>query len=341
MRGLVELYDRNREKIRKLVPAASRDFCRLMLFVFCGKPQAVASLCAGRLAVLPAAVRAFWLATADLAAGAAEAARRQLEQLLPGADPSLRGAIERRLSRAPMVPESLDAREERVLEDAIRDDCQEKRFGDQRSLFSRPARATQVIMALNVFMFMVEICLGGSTDLDVLYRLGALFPPAVRAGEWWRLILSLFLHFGPLHLAMNMLGLWLLGPFTEFALGSGRFVLVYLLAGIGSMTTVLVCSSGAQEISLTVGASGCVMGLIGASGALMLRGWLREKAPVAKRRLVVMLMIVSVQTLFDSVVPHVSMTAHLSGAFIGFLSTMVLQDRLLSRPASPDRRAAS
>ena len=85
-------------------------FCRLMLFVFCGKPQAVASLCAGRLAVLPAAVRAFWLATADLAAGAAEAAQRQLEQLLPGADPSLRGAIERRLSRAPMVPESLDAR---------------------------------------------------------------------------------------------------------------------------------------------------------------------------------------------------------------------------------------
>ena len=75
VRGLVELYDRNREKIRKLVPAASRDFCRLMLFVFCGKPQAVASLCAGRLAVLPAAVRAFWLATADLAAGAAEAAR--------------------------------------------------------------------------------------------------------------------------------------------------------------------------------------------------------------------------------------------------------------------------
>ena len=139
---------------------------------------------------------------------------------------------------------------------------------------------------------------------------------------------------------MNMLGLWLLGPFTEFALGSGRFVLVYLLAGIGSMTTVLVCSSGAQEISLTVGASGCVMGLIGASGALMLRGWLREKAPVAKRRLVVMLMIVSVQTLFDSVVPHVSMTAHLSGAFIGFLSTMVLQDRLLSRPASPDRRGS-
>ena len=70
------------------------------------------------------------------------------------------------------------------------------------------------------------------------------------------------------------------------------------------------------------------MGLVGCSGALMLRGWWHEKATAAKRRLVAMLLIVCMQTLFDSVVPHVSMTAHLSGAFIGFAATMVLRDRL-------------
>ncbi len=70
------------------------------------------------------------------------------------------------------------------------------------------------------------------------------------------------------------------------------------------------------------------MGLVGATGALMLRGWLKEKANPAKRRLVAMLLIVSLQTLFDSVVPQVSMTAHLSGALIGFAATMVLRDRL-------------
>ncbi len=331
LRGLVALYDVNQRKIQKLAPPTSRESCRLMLFAFCGRPEAVASLCAGSLAVLPAAVRGFWLATADLAAGAREAAKRRLEQLLPAADPPLRGALERRLSQASVQAEPLDAWAERVVEDAIKEHRQEERFGEPRSLLSNQARATQVLIAINVFMFMAEVWLGSSTDVGTLYRLGGLFPPAVRAGAWWRLIVSSFLHFGPLHLVMNMVGLWILGPFAEFALGSRRFVLVYLLAGIGSMTMVLACSSGPQEATLTVGASGCVMGLVGAWGALMLRGWLREKASVAKRRLVVMLMVLSIQTLFDLVAPHVSMTAHLSGALIGFACTMVLRDRLISR----------
>ncbi len=185
-------------------------------------------------------------------------------------------------------------------------------------------------MALNVFMFAAETCMGGGTDPRVLYRLGALLPPAVRAGEWWRMITAAFLHFGALHLTMNMLGLWILGPFVEFALGFRRFVLVFLLTGIGSMAVIMALSSTDDPQSLTVGASGGIMGLVGATGALMLRGWLLEGAHVAKRRLVLVLMIVAMQTLFDSVVPQVSMTAHLSGTVIGFAATMLLQHRFKS-----------
>ena len=328
VRGLVEFYGRHRQKIGKLVPTADRDVCRLMLFAFCGKRQAVERLFAGSLAVLPAPIRAFWLATADLEAGDSESARRQLEELLPGADPLLQGAIERRLSRISLVPEPLDAAAERVIEEASREQQHEQKFGVQRSLFSSRARATQLIILVNVFVFLAESCLGGSTNLDVLYRLGALFPPAVRDGQWWRLITSLFLHFGALHLAMNMFALWLLGPFVEFALGLRRFVFVYLLAGIGSMAIVMVLSGPADGLVLTVGASGCVMGLVGATGSVMLRGWLREKALAAKRRLLLMLLLVSMQVLFDLTIPHVSMTAHLSGALIGFAATMFLHDRL-------------
>jgi len=304
-----------------------------MLFAFCGKRQAVERLCAGSLAVLPAQTRAFWLATADLEAGESESAKRQLEELLPGADPLLHRAIERRLSRISILPEPLDASAERVVEEAAREFGHEETFGVRRSLFSNRARATQILMVLNIFMFVVESSLGGSTNLDVLYRLGGLFPPAVRAGEWWRLTTAVFLHFGALHLAMNMFGLWFLGPFVEFALGFRRFMLVYLLAGIGSMATVMEFSSAAHAEPLTVGDSGCVMGLVGATGALMLRGWLREKALAAKRQLVLMLLIVSMQILFDSAIPKVSMTAHLSGAFIGFAAIMVLRDRLI--PPAP------
>ena len=69
------------------------------------------------------------------------------------------------------------------------------------------------------------------------------------------------------------------------------------------------------------------MGLVGATGAVMLRGWLREKALSAKRRLIAVLLIVMMQSV-DSVVPQVSMATHLSGVVIGFLLTMFLQDRL-------------
>ena len=328
VRGLVEFYDQRRKQIRKLVPATQRDTCRLMLFAFCGKRQAMESLFAGTLTVLPAPVRAFWLATADLQAGASESAKRQFGELLPGADPVLRAAIERRLSRISIPPEPLDATAERVVEDAAIEHGHEEKYGLQRSLFSSRARATQILIALNGLMFAVESCLGGAADGRVLYRLGALFPPAVRAGEWWRLIMATFLHHGALHLTMNMLGLWFLGPFVEFALGFRRFLLVYLLAGIGSMATVMAFSSGANAESLTVGASGCVMGLVGATGTLMLRSWLRENAIAAKRQLGLMLLIVSMEVVFDSMTPHVSMTAHLSGALIGFAAVMVLRDRL-------------
>jgi rhomboid protease GluP len=333
--GLVELYDRHRRQIGKLVPAANRDMCRLMLFAFCGKRPAVERLLAGSLAVVPASIRAFWLATADLQAGDLESARRQLEALQAGADPLLERAILWRLSRLSAPPGPLDASAERVVEEAAREHGHEETFGRQPSLFSPRARATQILIALNLFMFVVEECQDGGTNLGVLYRLGALFPPAVQAGEWWRLITSLFLHFGVLHLAMNMFGLWFLGPFVEFALGFRRFTLVYLLAGIGSMAMVMALSSAADFESLTVGASGCIMGLVGATGSLMLRGWLREKALAAQRRLALMVFIVSMEVLFDSVVPHVSMTAHLSGAVIGFVATLLSHDRLRAPAPQP------
>jgi rhomboid protease GluP len=132
---------------------------------------------------------------------------------------------------------------------------------------------------------------------------------------------------------MNMLALWFLGPFVEYALGFRRFLLVYLSAGIGSMATVALLRFGNMEEPVSVGASGCIMGLVGATGSLMLRGWLREKALVAKRQLGLMVLFVVMETVFDSLVPQINMTAHLSGTVIGFVATMLLQDRL--KPQTP------
>ena len=81
---------------------------------------------------------------------------------------------------------------------------------------------------------------------------------------------------------------------------------------------------------MTVGASGGVMGLVGATGAIMWRGWRREKARIARRRLMVVIAVIVSQTLFDAVIPQVSMAGHLSGALLGFSLGMFLNDRLKS-----------
>jgi rhomboid protease GluP len=340
VRGLIELYDRHQQQIRKLVPASARSLCRLMLFAFCGRRQPVERLVAGSLAVLPASTREFWLATSDMMAGKSESAKRQFEQLLPVADPPLRQTIQRRLARLSILPSPLDALAEGVVEEAAREHDHDENFGAQRSLFSNRARATQILIGLNVLMFALEISLGGGTNMDTLYRLGALFPPAVHAGQWWRLIAALFLHYGWLHIAMNMLALGVLGPFVEFALGFRRYFFVYLLSGIGSMGAVMWFGSGPDGQQMSVGASGCIMGLVGATGALMLRGWRRHKALSAKRRLTAILLIVLMQTFFDSVVPQVSMTAHLSGALIGFAAALMLRDRLVATAPQSEAAAA-
>jgi len=81
----------------------------------------------------------------------------------------------------------------------------------------------------------------------------------------------------------------------------------------------------------TVGASGAIMGLVGATGALMLKGWLRHRANPAKRRLKAVITILGIQTVFDAIIPQVSMTAHLSGALIGFATGILLPDKLNGR----------
>ena len=126
----------------------------------------------------------------------------------------------------------------------------------------------------------------------------------------------------------NIIIFWVLGPFVELALGFRRFLLVSLLAGIGLMGIVMAFASGPNGEQLTVGASGCVMGLIGATAALMLRGWRRQKALIAKTRFMAVFTIVVMQSAFDALVPQISMVAHLAGAVIGFVVTMILRDRL-------------
>jgi rhomboid protease GluP len=327
---MVELYDRNQSAIAKLAPAANRDFCRLILFAFSGRRDLVERILDGPLRLLPKASQLFWLATTDLAAGDTTGARQKLERQIQSADPATRRAIERRLSTPLPTAAALDRAHCQIIEEAAREQGQEEIFHATPPLFSSASRATQILIAANFAMFALEVYLGGATNGEVLMRLGAMYPPAVRAGEWWRLGAALFLHFGALHVCMNMIGLWALGPFVEFALGFFRYLFLYLAAGVASMFVVMKFGSGPFGHHTTVGASGSIMALVGATGGLLLKGWIQQRAQPARRRLQAVITILAMQTVFDAVIPQVSMTAHLSGALFGFVLALIIPNKLIS-----------
>jgi membrane associated rhomboid family serine protease len=188
------------------------------------------------------------------------------------------------------------------------------------------APAVLTLILLNGAAFLFEISFGDWNDPEVLHQIGALEPYAVVVqGEYWRLFTALFLHGGFAHLLFNVFALYVLGPPLERSIGAVRFILCYLISGLASSAgVVLLTVIGLVQVSQLVGASGCIMGIVGALAGFLLR---HRHAPHAKQRLANIFMIIVIQTAFDLSTPQVSMAAHLCGLIAGFFLGLILAPR--------------
>jgi len=90
----------------------------------------------------------------------------------------------------------------------------------------------------------------------------------VRTGEWWRLVTAVFVHIGPRHVLANVATLIVLGPALAAALGAGRFALVYVLTGAAGN---LLSYEFMPPDVVSAGASGAILGVLGALGGQRLR----------------------------------------------------------------------
>ena len=187
----------------------------------------------------------------------------------------------------------------------------------------RSAPAVLVLIVANVLTFLLEISVGDWNDPEVLHRIGALEPDAVIGqGEYWRLFTALFLHAGFLHLGFNLFALYVLGPPLERTIGTLRFTACYLLSGLASGAGVVALDKvGLVQVDQLIGASGCVMGVVGAWAGFLLR---HHHAPFAKQRLANIGLIVVIQIAFDLSTPQVSMAAHMCGLVAGFFLGLML-----------------
>ncbi|MEU7970485.1 rhomboid family intramembrane serine protease [Micromonospora sp. NPDC005553] len=199
----------------------------------------------------------------------------------------------------------------------------------------RHGYVTKALIAVNVLFLLASIAsarggdaavggsgfgglMGGSTPLTewgaVLgraylsdYTLGG-----IAEGQWYRLVTAMFLHYGVLHLLLNMWALWVLGRSLEANLGRVRFAALYLIAGLGGNVAAYLFSS---PRAATVGASTAVFGLFAALIIIERR---------LGRDISRIIPILVINLVFTLAVPGISIPGHLGGLVVGALMALVL-----------------
>jgi rhomboid protease GluP len=123
---------------------------------------------------------------------------------------------------------------------------------------------TKLLVAVNLLVF-AAMLVGGAglwhSSNSVQLAWGANFGPATQDGEWWRLGTALFLHFGAVHLTLNLWALWDAGQLVERMYGHARFACIYFASGLTGNLLSLVAHRG---LAISGGASGAIFGLFGA-----------------------------------------------------------------------------
>ncbi len=158
---------------------------------------------------------------------------------------------------------------------------------------------TYGLIAINVVMFVLQ------TVFDDVYRELVMWAPGVATGEEYRLLTSAFLHSGPAHLLLNMLALYFVGPSLERWLGWLRFIALYLVSALGG--SVLVYLLTPIDVP-TLGASGAIFGLLGATFVLSRRLNLDV-------RWVIGYLVVNLVFTFSA--PQISWQGHIGGLLTG------------------------
>lgn len=176
---------------------------------------------------------------------------------------------------------------------------------------------TYALLSINLIVFVLMTLAGGSTEQRVLIAFGAKVNTLIKEGEYWRLITSMFIHIGVIHLFFNLYALKSLGSLAEEAFGHRKYLLIYLLAGLGGSLASFIFSP-----ALSAGASGAIFGLLGA-----LAYYSYKRPNLWKSGLGMNLMIVILVNIgFGFIQPGIDNFAHLGGLLTGTLLSIILTE---------------
>ena len=203
-------------------------------------------------------------------------------------------------------------------EQSAREAAKEYRFFS--ALFSRSNPFTMIFIGINVGVFVLMGLAGGfnltSANPEVLIGFGAKQNDLIaNHHQYWRLITSIFIHIGFIHLFLNNYALWIIGQEIEQIYGSARFVVLYLVSG-------MVGSAGSYVFSpeaTSAGASGAIFGLFGVMATFAFK--YRKEIPKALSRDIMrrVLPIIAINLAFGFSVAIVDNAAHIGGLLAGII----------------------
>lgn len=179
---------------------------------------------------------------------------------------------------------------------------------------------TTYLIIINVIVFIIEFFLGGSTSNNIINQLFTMYTPSVLSGQVWRLFTSMFLHFGSMHIFMNMLALYNIGYFLEDYIGSKKYLTIYLLGGICGNLFTMLSESILHNYSMGAGASGAIFAIL---GALVCIAKLEPNSHLDYRNILI-------STIFallpGFVISNISLSAHIGGLIGGIILYIVLRN---------------
>lgn len=184
-------------------------------------------------------------------------------------------------------------------------------------------------------VFVAETLAGGSENSMVLARLGANFSPLVLGhGQWWRLVTSILLHIGLVHLLVNGWALWQLGRLSEITFGRATTLALFVFTGVaGSFVTL-------ATVKLSAGASGALFGLEGALVSFFLRH--RDRLTPAGKNLLRQLLVWSgLMVVFSFAVPGIDVLGHLGGFGAGLAVGWAIPPRITEESGQLAKGAAA
>ncbi|GLB32108.1 hypothetical protein LAD12857_40310 [Lacrimispora amygdalina] len=196
--------------------------------------------------------------------------------------------------------------------------------------FSRRKKAyvNICLIALNVIYFLFLEMIGSTEDTRFMVSHGAMFASLViERREYYRLFTSVFMHFGINHIMNNMLILFILGDNLERALGHIKYLVFYLICGVGANVVSMIVNLSRYRSVVSAGASGAIFGVIGGLlyAVAVNRGQLED---LSTRQLVVVILC---SLYFGFTSTGVDNAAHVAGLITGVIMGVILYRRPRSR----------